>query len=366
VTDGREASAGPREALPAARRAGHLPALDGARGLAILLVLMFHFGGPFPGEPDLPSKLLRASMAGGWVGVDLFFVLSGFLITRNLLADDGDRRGVLLRFWRNRALRIFPAYYLFLIAHTLLSSTPSACYWLYYCNWTRAFDAVELGSARSHLWSLAIEEQFYLLWPLLVLGLSRRRLVWLAWTVVVLAPLLRGAALLAHAEPMLVYRGTPFRIDALVWGALIALGARWQALPWLGAALTLPIVIWCRGFAFGAAPMQVVGYSGIALFFAGAVGWAVTRAPRWLELRGLRLAGRYSYGAYLLHWPLAAAGWDHFSRQPLGLARELGWVALQALGVLAAAALSYELVEKRFLRLRSARPPTQELEAAPP
>jgi peptidoglycan/LPS O-acetylase OafA/YrhL len=343
--------------------AGHVPALDGARGVAILLVLVFHFAGPFPGEPDLPSKIVRAGMAGGWIGVDLFFVLSGFLITRNLLADGGETRGALGRFWRNRALRIFPAYYLFLIAQALFTSTPNASYWLYYCNWTQPFDPVELGSSRSHLWSLAIEEQFYLLWPLAVLSLSRQRLVRLCWAIVALAPLLRGAALLAHIEPMLVYRGTLFRIDALVWGALIALGTRWRGLPWLGAALTVPLVIACRGFAFGAAPMQIAGYSVIAIFFAGVVGWAAARSPRWLELRGLRLAGRYSYGAYLLHWPLAAAGWDYFHRRPAGLLEEFGWIALQTTLVFAAAALSYELVEKRFLKLRSTRPPTQDAPA---
>jgi peptidoglycan/LPS O-acetylase OafA/YrhL len=348
---------------PGPRAAGHIPALDGARGVAILLVLLFHFAGPFPGQPDLPSKVVRAGMAGGWIGVDLFFVLSGFLITRNLLADGGQTRGVLLRFWRNRALRIFPAYYLFLAAQALLTSAPDASYWLYYCNWTQPFDPVELGSSRSHLWSLAVEEQFYLLWPLAVLSLSRQRLMLLCWSIVALAPLLRLAALLAHADPMLVYRGTLFRIDALVWGALIALGASWRALPALGAALTLALVVWCRGFAFGAAPLQVAGYSGIALFFAGAVGWAAARSPRWLELRGLRLAGRYSYGAYLLHWPLAAAGWDHFNRHPVGLLEEFGWIALQATVVLAVAALSYELMEKRFLKLRSARPSTQDAPA---
>jgi peptidoglycan/LPS O-acetylase OafA/YrhL len=346
--DTPQTSAGTR--APTAR---HLPALDGVRGVAILLVFLYHFGGPFKGEPGLPQKLIRVGFAGGWIGVDLFFVLSGFLITRNLLSDTGDSRGTLLRFWRNRALRIFPLYYLFLIALSLLGDVPDASYWLYYCNWTQPFRLAELGSVRSHLWSLAVEEQFYLLWPFAVLFSSRQRFARLCWSIVLLAPVLRAVAVWSGVEPMLIYRATAFRIDALVWGALLALGIRWSRLVWWGVGLTIPTVIICRGFQFGVSSMQIVGYSGIALSCAAVVGWAAQRSPRVLQARALRLAGKYSYGAYLLHWPLAAAVWDRMARAPVTLLEQVAWMALGSLAVFAAAAACYEILEKRFLSLRS-------------
>lgn len=348
-----EASQG--AAAPRAPRR-HVGALDGLRAIAVAAVVAYHLD---------PTWL-----PGGYLGVDVFFVLSGYLITSGLVRDHDDRDGIRLgRFWLRRLRRLVPALWtMTLVITAALSLMPSdlraglgrqllgAFTWT--SNWLSimaddSYFAEGTPIVFVHLWSLAIEEQFYLLWPLAVLSLSRPRLVRLCWSIVALAPLLRLAALLVHADPMFVYRGTLFRIDALVWGALIALGTNWRSLPWLGAALTLPLVVWCRGFAFGAAPMQIAGYSGIALFFAGAVGWAAARSPRWLELRGLRLAGRYSYGAYLLHWPLVAVNWDHFHQHPVGLLEQFGWVALQALAVLALAALSYELVEKRFLKLRS-------------
>src|SRR5688572_7114217 len=153
---------------------GHIPALDGLRGIAVLIVLGFHI---FPNHVKF-----------GWAGVDLFFVLSGFLITGILLESKGTPN-----YYRNylakRTLRIFPLYYFFLIVffivfplvgysdsiynYDYLSSTQS-WYWLYIQNWRIFFDPHYPGEdIISHFWSLAIEEQFYIFWPLVIYLIPR-------------------------------------------------------------------------------------------------------------------------------------------------------------------------------------------------
>jgi peptidoglycan/LPS O-acetylase OafA/YrhL len=161
-----------------------VPALDGVRGLAALLVMIFHFG-----RAEVPGR--GAAAVGffaqfGWGGVDLFFVLSGFLIC-GILLDTRDRPGFLRTFYTRRALRIFPLYFAFLAAYIFVIAPrlPGASdievrqrwLWLYVSNFDVAAHGWYSGggSHANHLWSLAIEEQFYLLAPFAVLALSRRR-----------------------------------------------------------------------------------------------------------------------------------------------------------------------------------------------
>src|SRR5579862_7894518 len=150
--------------MATASRSTHYPALDGLRGVAILSVMVEH----------LAPRLLAG---GGWVGVDLFFVLSGFLITGVLLdGKDDPHRG--RTFYVRRALRIFPLYYATLALITFgplakalalgLSAQTLGWYWIYGTNWQIALGMAHIGGPIAYFWSLAVEEQFYLIWPLII------------------------------------------------------------------------------------------------------------------------------------------------------------------------------------------------------
>jgi peptidoglycan/LPS O-acetylase OafA/YrhL len=190
----------------------HSPTLDGVRGLAILLVLLFH--GAYPYHliaPDHPFALFDF----GWMGVDVFFVLSGFLIT-GILLEAKRRPRYFVHFYGRRTLRIFPLYYLvlgvvFIVMPLLVSDLElgapesnqvylwtytSNLYTAYMGQWMFHSGTVDLN----HTWSLAIEEQFYLLWPLLVRWTSRRSLIWICGAIFLATPLVRLLAVDAGAS----------------------------------------------------------------------------------------------------------------------------------------------------------------------
>ena len=214
-------------------------ALDGLRGVAVLMVMAFHFhqfgAGPSVVQVDVAAdKVLGA----GWAGVELFFVLSGFFITGILLALKDGRGGYFGTFYSRRVLRIFPLYFVFLIMMLIalpaigafggseLERLRDAGPWqlLFAQNiWILAADAQSVNPYGTvHLWSLAVEEQFYLVWPLAVLLLGKRGLVALCVALVVMSPLLRLAMLSTDAHPFAVYVFSPVRADALAVGALLA------------------------------------------------------------------------------------------------------------------------------------------------
>ena len=165
-------------------------ALDGVRGLALLIVVVHNTAWISGTSNHFTFKLYTSAAAAGWAGVQLFFVLSGFLIT-GILLDTQHAPNYFRRFYVRRTLRIFPLYFLMLAVAVFVvaplqrdSSWAQSVhsyqwtYWLYVSNWTEPFGYSVHGL--SHLWSLAVEEQFYLIWPLVVWWLSSRRLYWLA------------------------------------------------------------------------------------------------------------------------------------------------------------------------------------------
>lgn len=321
-----------------------LPALDALRGIAILLVLLYHFA-PSGLVTSPAARAALTAVQVGWVGVDLFFVLSGFLITGILLDGRGDPH-LLARFYGRRALRILPLYYgtllvLLLVAlvarHVEAASTSSeaflrdqAWYWLHAANVAAARDTQWAAQSWvQHFWSLAVEEQFYLVWPAVVLLLPVR---WLpraiAATLVAALALRIWLAVLAQL-PVAAYVLTPSRADALAVGALLAVAWRtpaWHtqltraamvAVPVLGVALVELVVT--QGPNSGGLLMATVGHSYWALFF-GALLWlgvapavphddapyaVVAGWKSWLgRQRWLHHVARYSYGLYVVHVPL--------------------------------------------------------------
>ena len=344
------------------QRLPYVPGLDGLRAIAVLGVLVYH------GAPSL--------VPGGFLGVEVFFVLSGYLITSLLLAEwRYTGRVDLGRFWLRRVRRLLPAL-LALLAVTLTITAlflpdqlvrlraEALAALLYVANWqlifqhTSYFEAVGRPPLLQHVWSLAIEEQFYLVWPpLLVLGLrfcKRTHLMALALAAAMLSSLLMGLLYQPDADPSRVYFGTDTRAGGLLAGAVLAFiqapGRAVRALrPWLLNAIGLAALgaLVLAGLRLSdSAPLlfrggfplvdlaTVVLLAAIVDPRAGLVSGLLGRQPlRWMGLR--------SYGIYLWHWPVFA-----LSRPQLDVPVD-GWPLLAGrLAVtFALAELSYRLVE---------------------
>ncbi len=290
-----------------------IPVLDGIRGIAILLVMVFHFWVFGIATGTRLWERVYASAAGmGWVGVDLFFVLSGFLIT-GILYDSRGRQHYFQVFYGRRTVRIFPLYYASLalffwiipfllvrlhhsqFSETYNSPTAKLFAWTYLLNWyegLRGFNAVSLPL--QHFWSLAVEEQFYLVWPILVLTLARRRLMVLCGGLMALGLVLRAVLYAIHL-PSAAYTLIFCRADSLAIGALVALSARdprdWKTLvkwaryltfPALCAVVVVRVLNPLSTTGPGSSPtffMSTLEISFVGIFFGGCLALANLLAP---------------------------------------------------------------------------------------
>jgi peptidoglycan/LPS O-acetylase OafA/YrhL len=366
-----------------------MPALDGVRGLAIAMVLAVHTM-HLPAD-DAVDKILRGGAHWGWTGVDLFFVLSGFLITGILFDAKQNRARYFRNFYARRMLRIFPLYYAF-IAFALLifprlprmaayyfgpaqAGNAGVAYWLYLSNFTTALTGDAQHGMLDVSWSLAIEEQFYLIWPLVVFMLDRDRLMRVCVWIGVVAISVRTALGLAGAHWLVGYTITPCRMDALAAGALVALAVRGPG----GAAALLPIakrvaaicgamiiglIIWHRGVAWLGGPGQAIGYSAVAGFYASLIILILNSGSggilsRTFTFPGLTILGRYSYAMYLFHLPIAHFVLVFMCKQDIvmpvlhsQLLGELIFVAISTLLTLALALISWNVMEKHFIKLK--------------
>ncbi len=368
------------------RPAKHVPELDGIRGIAILVVLVSHFGSTANGDHVNLGRLLNEAFGLGWVGVDLFFVLSGFLITGILLDSKGSGR-YFSSFYARRTLRIFPLYFLYVIAffHVAMpigrllghgeyvDTSGEIWYWLYLANWWNG-----LGHSIKyliHFWSLCIEEQFYFTWPLIVLLASRRVLKAICLTLIVLSPVLRFLFTTSGSTPRLfLYNFTPFRMEPIALGALIAILVREDKTSilvertmkhlWIPALLTFAAVAVHSGtIGLAAVPVSRFGYTCVDLTFASFVYFVAhsvreNRKVGFLRNRALRSCGKYSYGMYVLHMPivilLAVPLAYLFSRVHVGtpVARVVVAIAVGTALTYAAALISWNVLENPFLRLK--------------
>jgi peptidoglycan/LPS O-acetylase OafA/YrhL len=370
-----------------ARRGAHVPSLDGVRGLAILLVLLYHsvlYGGMRP-EVLLDRAVYRVA-SGGWLGVDLFFVLSGFLITGILL--DSRRSPTYFRtFYSRRVLRIFPLYFVFLAVFLwilpllremgpkfeVLRQNQVWC-WTYLTNVRIAMEGWAPFWVLGHFWSLAVEEQFYLVWPFVVFAFRPRVLVRICLVCLVIPLILRiGLALQDHFTAAYVVTFT--RMDALAAGALLATQIRRQqngeglfryrkvtlvaSLVILGAMFAHQRSLWPESLLVTTLGLSVITLGAASLMATLLYEGGSRRLSRLFENRSLRLLGKYSYGIYVLHHPLviflgqsrlAASEWPTLfgSQMP-------GQVAMILLGSalsIAAALLSWKLLESPLLELK--------------
>ena len=363
----------------------HVPALDGLRGFAILLVLWIHLFWIGPGDIGTgPARLFARLSTCGWMGVDLFFVLSGFLIT-GILCDTVGRERYFRNFYARRALRVFPLYYGFLALIVLLGLLHGDRWysrtWLYAAYLQNVwYSPAAFSSATwmkwNHFWSLAVEEQFYLFWPFLIYLLrTRRRILVMA---LLLAAASAGARLAAQFSPVLtadqffIYTWSPARFEGLLLGSALAAAVRTRLRrPMISLApfvlsAGLAVLAW-HGYVHGnvffagdrwmlTAGITVLGVTCCAL--VGTVLRTGGPATRVFEQPVLRFFGRYSYGLYVLHYTLhhLLELWllPVFARYMHSKVLQVFAVGILALPLsVAAAYLSYEYFESRFLRLKS-------------
>jgi peptidoglycan/LPS O-acetylase OafA/YrhL len=376
------------------RRAGgvtRLAVLDGLRGIAILSVMLYHFKLFGIEEWSGRWEHVYSQWAGiGWAGVDLFFVLSGFLIT-GILYQSRDRLHYYRNFYARRTVRIFPLYYaslvLFFFAAPLVLGWMHKSdllgqfagrqgqwfAWLYLVNWQMGFAIAPVSLLMQHYWSLSIEEQFYLVWPFLVLRLERRRLMKVCGGLVVLSFALR---VVFHQLDMerAAYMATFCRMDSLAIGAVLALcrqaDGEWRMVrrvaPLLAAlsASGLALIVALTQTTAHGIWMQTFGFSLLGFFFGsclvlalglpeGGAAYRLTASPV------LRFFGKYSYCLYICHQPfiilMARAGLNGTRLTGVLHSRILAILAVNGVALcltVAAALISWHLFEKQFLKLK--------------
>jgi peptidoglycan/LPS O-acetylase OafA/YrhL len=334
-----------------------LPQLDGIRGIAILVVIFHNESAKYP------FLYLDHIFANGWMGVDLFFVLSGFLIT-GILLDAKQSNGYFKNFYARRCLRIWPLYYssLFLMFVIIPFLRPADGHMIFQRSgpwWAFPFylqnflvpDATGAAGLLGVTWSLAVEEQFYLVWPLIVRSCPTAVLRRIAVGIICFSPILR---LLLASHGVNLYSNTFSRLDGLMAGSLLAMlirssdfaPSRFITTAWIVLVIALPGVFLTEALQ---APWIVFSMSALA---SGAFLYlSLFSGQKWLEgvlkNRFLVYTGTISYGLYLLHkLPFDLGVIAHLDKYPYFSAPIL---FAAAFGM---AALSWNLLEKPFLNLK--------------
>lgn len=357
---------------------GHIPALDGIRGLAILLVMLSHFFLPEFFSNHTHYRVLQL----GWLGVDMFFVLSGFLITGILSDTRHKTSGYWTGFIKRRILRIFPLYYASVLIVWLtvifIEHAPDRLQGYDSFTWFFAF-APNIAMALkdnwlyhshvfslNHLWSVAIEEQFYLLWPLIVWLLPQRALLALCAAIVLFSTQIRlqTDAYFGHSWTLAAYMLPWCRMDGLAIGGFLAILFRlgWERyLPFdrwiMRITIVVAAVLLIRQAIYGS--QQTIATIS-ALGFAALLYLALNPDPKgWVrqlcEHPFLMHLGKYSYGLYVFHemfkyaWLEGFGNWLLHGGWPLWIGQII-FIVLAGLGSYVLARISWKLIEQPFLK----------------
>ena len=357
--------------------------LDGIRGIAILLAVMYHVWQDVPALTQL-DRAIEAATSFFWTGVDLFFVLSGFFITR-ILYNTRESPDYFRSFYARRMLRTWPLYYFALalvlgipalFSHSLVESSP---WWFVFhgSNYLTAFYSYPRRVV-VHFWSLAIEEQFYLVWPLIRFLKSRERMMTLCAALIVFAIALRAVLIyFLHADSRLIYALTFTRLDSLAAGGLLGL---WLVVPgdparrrlFLASLAAICIAVLTMGLTFEGGAIkywsafsQTLNYTAVAGVCACLIGWSRTSQPdAWLNRglcwRPLPFLGKYSYSIYMFHiWfdavgrgtkmhPATNPAWRLWGSTLPMIAYFLTILAVVCIWAL----ITWNLIERRFLALK--------------
>lgn len=338
----------------------HLVQLDGIRGIAILLVLMAHYGI----HTFRAAEPYERSVDFGYLGVTLFFVLSGYLITRLLILEE-NRSGTisLKRFYLRRCLRLFPALWLYLLVVaglTWAGVLPWNPWTSFLCSLFYVRNFWGQGHETDHLWSLSLEEQFYCVWPVLFCLLPRQNRARLAWAItgiVVVFVWRTIAERYSLAGIAAIFSRTDFRFDSPLFGCALALVEALypESLSILNRTIVRraifglgSILIWYLWTSIDPSPLRWVEFTLFAALSAVFVG-SQLGSPRhgrrrllsWRPLAGL---GTISYGVYLWHQIFFGP-----PNENLGVLRSFPW---NIFATFVAAGLSYFLLERPLLRLK--------------
>jgi peptidoglycan/LPS O-acetylase OafA/YrhL len=323
----------------------HIKGFDGLRAIAALGVVGFHL--------ELPG------FAFGWSGVYLFFVLSGFLITR-ILIDAKDAPDYFLKFWTRRAVRIFPIYYLVLLGVIIASllTHRSVAEWpwfaFYLQNFLIGFSGTDfnLVDKLGHTWTLANEEQFYWLWPIIVYFTPTRWIARIAVVMILIAWVFRSYFEMVAPHHDLATTALPSTIDFLSWGALGAIFYK-EGIPYFriaaGAFVAVFIAAGLATWTTDGPALHAHGVLGLGLLapFFLAIALLATSVPAFaaiLEVEWLRYLGRISYGIYLYHFPLLAVA-DGLASHGIPISGAPAKIALTIL----VSIVSFELIERPLL-----------------
>lgn len=363
----------------------HIKSLDGVRGLAILMVMFYHMV-VVEGVSPFDNFILQ-SLQIGWCGVDLFFVLSGFLIT-GILIDTRKDNGFYKKFYARRFIRIMPLYYALLIFSLIfipLVDHPKAESFdrisgdeIYYVLFIQNFSIAAANTFRHGIldvtWSLAIEEQFYLFCPFLVAAFSKKNLCKILIAFFLASTLLRSGYLFSGGGSLGAYVLTPMRLEGLTSGGLLAVVMRMPELraqiskwvkPTFTATASILLVLWIASKGeWNSLLIQTIGYPIIAAFFTLFIYMALhgnknKQFQVVLESKFLGLMGKYSYAMYLTHLPIRAVfrdtifkPEDFFIVAGSVLPAQFLFIFCASATTLLVSYLSWHLLEKHFLRLK--------------
>jgi peptidoglycan/LPS O-acetylase OafA/YrhL len=349
----------------------HYPVLDGLRGIAILLVVLYHNFSFIP------------FFNYGWLGVDLFFVLSGFLIT-DILMNTMNTKNYFKNFYARRVLRIFPLYYLslllFLVILPALPSFPLDVgyyqehqwwFWTYLQNWLLIFQPDNNAVALNHFWSLAVEEQYYLIWPFIIVLVKSPRKLLVIGLVALITVIMARLYIWNNREDFPTYQWLFLftRIDGILIGSMLAL--IYQINKDALRTYTTYLILFLAGLNFliyfikqdPAFPVwAVAGYTTFAAVFALLVHEAVKGDNKLLNVvcgnTVLRFLGKYSYGFYIFHWPIFMLAkpytddWTGKSLAPGSMSQMIISALLATIAGLLVSIVSFHLFEKHFLKLK--------------